>query len=136
MSFRVAVASYDGKSVDRDFVGTDQFFVFELSDNRLQFLENRRISIPCQGHRKSQLIKIIEIIDDCEIVIASEICPGAAMLLGNKGIQYFAIENKLEDALSRILWIHKKRRFFEKKKNSKCHRNCNNIYGTKELRFD
>lgn len=74
MAFRVAVASDDGKSVNCDFATTDQFFVFELCDNSLQLLEIRKLNnISLPGYRKKLLIKIIDFINDCEVVLASEI---------------------------------------------------------------
>lgn len=73
MSFRVAVASSDGKFVNQHFGMAQQFLIFEIDDQcEYKFLELRKNIPACdvEGHTKDAMTWCVELISNCEAVIA------------------------------------------------------------------
>lgn len=105
MKVRVAVASSDGKVVNRHFGHTTQFLIFELSDGVVNFLESRENVPTCHTgrHELSDLAATAETIKDCAYVVASRIGSGAASVLLDKGIRAYVDADFIESALERLL---------------------------------
>ena len=104
MSYKIAIASSDGKFVNQHFGTTQQFLVVELEDDgSYKFLETRKNKPACgvEGH-DSSIYDSIDLISDCDGVLVSQIGPGASDLLIEKGIQPIIIPMLITDALKKI----------------------------------
>lgn len=77
---RVAVASSDGRVIDRHFGRADTFYIYDIADHDVKFTEKRSGKPPCGGgfHYVDDMDAAIERISDCEMVIAVRIGGGAA----------------------------------------------------------
>ena len=105
MKLKVAVASSDGKVVNRHFGHTKQFLIFELSEGVFNFLESRENVPTCHAgrHALSDLATTAEIIKDCAYVVASRIGSGAASLLLDRGIRAYIDADFIENTLQKLL---------------------------------
>ena len=105
MSVRIAVASSDGKVVNRHFGHTGRFLIFELADGAFKFLESRENLPACRAgrHEPADLEAAAEVIRDCAYVVASRIGPGAAAVLLDRGIRAYVVADFVEDALRKLL---------------------------------
>ena len=106
MSYKVAVASSDGKVVNRHFGHARQFLVFNIKDNdEFEFIELRENTPPCAGqeHHDDKLAKAVELVADCRAVLVSQIGPGAADALTARGIRQYVLPDFIGDAIKQLI---------------------------------
>lgn len=111
MSLKVAVASGDGKFINQHFGMASQFLIFELNaDGTHKFLELRENKPACgvEGHSDLSMDESVELISDCQVVLASQIGPGAIDILLAKGIEPYLAPTFIEDALKELAAMKKK----------------------------
>ena len=102
MSFKVAVASSDGKFVNQHFGRAEKFLIFELKDDgEYEFLELRETAPRCGGSADLKR-KTLDMISDCGIILISQIGPGAANKLISRGIEPLIMPMFIEDALKEL----------------------------------
>lgn len=102
MSYKVAVASSDGKFVNQHFGKAQKFLIVEIEeDGQYQFLELRETAPRCGGSVDLKE-KTLDLISDCQMVLVSQIGPGAAKKLINRGIKPLILPLLIDDALKEI----------------------------------
>ncbi len=109
MTFKVAIASSNGKSVNQHFGQTPNFLIFEIKGNEdFEFIEVRKNIPPSdnldllENHDKA-LAKSADLISDCNLVLASHIGPGAVKtLLSYKIKPYSTPDLMIEKALKKL----------------------------------
>jgi predicted Fe-Mo cluster-binding NifX family protein len=104
MSYRVAVASTDGKYVNEHFGRAKQFLIFELCDGDYQFVELRQNQPSCNVEQpdESGHARTIELLRDCKAVLVARIGPGAEQYLNRQGIKAITIPEFIDEALKQI----------------------------------
>lgn len=109
MSFKLAIASSDRKSIDQHFGQTPDFLIFEIKENReFEFIEVRKNIPPYENpnlleDHDNALARSVDLISDCEVVLASQIGPGAVKALLSCKIQPYNVPNLLiENALKKL----------------------------------
>ncbi len=104
MSVRVAVASSDGKYINQHFGHAQKFLIFDLEDDgSYKFIETRENVPTCKaGTIQSNLEDTFNVIVDVEIVLVSQIGPGAAQFLLSKGIQPYMVADFIDVALNTL----------------------------------
>ena len=111
MSLKVAVASSDGKFINQHFGMASQFLIFKLnSDGSHKFLELRENKPACsvEGHSDLSMENSVKLISDCQVVLASQIGPGAIDILLENGIEPYIAPTFIEDALKELAAMKKK----------------------------
>jgi predicted Fe-Mo cluster-binding NifX family protein len=111
VSFKVAVASSDGKFVNQHFGMTTQFLIFEIDDNGdYKFLELRENIPACDvgGHTEDAMTTSVRLISDCKALIASHIGPAAVNILLDHGIDPYIAPMFIEEALKELVLSLKK----------------------------
>jgi len=106
MSKRVAVASNDGKYINQHFGHATQFLIFDLEmDGNFKFIEIRRNSPTCHGgeHVSGVLENTYKILRDVDMVMVSQIGPGASQFLLSKNIQPLMTPGFIEDELKKLI---------------------------------
>lgn len=107
MGVRVAVASTDGKFINEHFGRAKEFLIFNLNleDKLFNFIELRENTPPCSVHEHDDnlLDRSVNLLSDCKAVLVSQIGPGAAYALENKGIKALTIRDFIQNALTNIL---------------------------------
>ena len=102
---RVAVASSDGKVVNRHFGHAQDFYIYELRDNLAYFLEKRSVQSCCNGggHTFDSFNAVASIIADCKAVVVAKIGQGASSFLENKGFEVFEAPYLISRVLDKII---------------------------------
>lgn len=111
MLIKVAVASSDGKYINQYFGMASQFMIFELNeDGTYQFLELRENKPACsvEGHSELSMEESVELISDCQAIIASQIGPGAIDILLKNNIDPYIAPSFIEDTLKQLVVIRNK----------------------------
>jgi predicted Fe-Mo cluster-binding NifX family protein len=106
MSYKVAVASSDGKVVNQHFGRAEQFLIVEVDENGLyELIELRKINRVCKsgGHDEEDMKKRIEELIDCKYVLVSRIGQGAENALEASGISVYEIPDFIEDAITKLI---------------------------------
>ena len=110
MSYRVAVASSDGKFINQHFGMAQQFLIFEINDEgKYEFIELRENVPACdvEGHTEDAMNRSIKLISDCKVVIASQIGPGAIDILLKNNIDPYIAPTFIDEALKELAGIEK-----------------------------
>lgn len=109
MSFKVAVASSDGKSINQHFGQAENFLIFEIEKNgNYKLIEIRKNSPPQSNpnflaDHDNIVARSTNLISDCEILLVSQIGPGAIKALLSRKIQPYAVSNMLiETAFNKL----------------------------------
>ena len=106
MSYKIAVASTDGKVVNQHFGRADQFYIIEVHDEgRYELIELRRLPPVCQGgdHDDDAIQRNVKSLSDCQYVLVSRIGQRAENELEGQGISVYIIPDIIEDALNKLI---------------------------------
>ncbi|MBZ2166609.1 NifB/NifX family molybdenum-iron cluster-binding protein [Methanobacterium spitsbergense] len=124
MLFRVAIASNDGKIINQHFGHAKQFLIFDIDDNGdYEYIELRENIPTCSGgnHTAASMESTLKLIKDVDIVLVSQIGPGASQSLISIGIQPYIMPMFIDEALEKLV-----SKFMVKKRQLK-RENLNNI---------
>jgi len=80
----IAIASSDGNNIDRGFGNTEKFYIYSAKGENSTFLRIVDIDTDLQiagTYHKEHLIKVIESLKDCRIIIVKEIGPLPSKML-------------------------------------------------------
>lgn len=105
MPLRVAVASSDGKYVNQHFGHARQFLIFDLQENgKYKFIELRKNTPSCSGGASNDNArkKTLKLLKDIDVVLVSQIGPGAAESLISRGIKPYKMPTFIVEALREL----------------------------------
>ncbi len=106
MSYKIAVATTDGKYIDQHFGSSKEFHIFEVDDNgEYIFVEIRKKSADNEGENshKGNLKASAEILSDCSKVLVAQIGLGAEQFLKSKGITAYSVSDRIDNALIKLI---------------------------------
>jgi predicted Fe-Mo cluster-binding NifX family protein len=85
---KVAVASKHGVAVDEHFGHAKRFWIYAVTEDGCELLEQREVDNYCQGNTSSKpaMTRILQTIDDCEAVLVAKIGDGPADKLAAIGV--------------------------------------------------
>lgn len=109
MSYKIAIASTDGKVVNQHFGKADQFYIVAVEENESYSLQEIRESkAVCQGgdHNENALADTVELLSDCRYVLVSRIGPGAEYALNQRNVTAFAVSNYIDEAVKKLIHYH------------------------------
>ncbi len=86
---KVAVASKQGRAVDEHFGHAKRFWIYAVTEERCELLEQREVEHYCHGNssNKSAMARILETINDCEAVLVAKIGDGPTDKLAAIGVE-------------------------------------------------
>lgn len=104
MSYKVAIATSDGKFVNQHFGKATKFAIYEVEDKRFSLLEVRENKPACgdSGHQENAMYDSINLLLDCKIVLISMIGVGPDQVLFDKGILSYETSDSINDALQYV----------------------------------
>lgn len=110
MSYRIAVATSDGRNVDTHFGHANDFTILEVDDSgSFNEVERRNAFQACDGNcSEDRMINAAENLSDCAYVLAAKIGPHAIHALAAKKISAFDIAIDISSAVEKIHVYHKK----------------------------
>lgn len=106
MEFKVAVASLDGVLINQHFGKNREFLIYRIQDNgEYELVENRELKAPCElgQHHEDALVQAAKELQDCSFVLVARIGPGAEKILATHGIKAFAIYDRIDRAIDKLI---------------------------------
>lgn len=111
MPLRIAVASEDGRHIQQHFGRARQFMICEIVGSEATVIEVRENKPACGsawlddgiGHDEDWMNRSVDLVSDCDAVIAARIGPSAVELLERRGVRAFVNADTIERALSRVV---------------------------------
>ena len=105
MAVRAAVASSDGKIVNKHFGKADCFLIFELRDGEFRYIEKRNTSPCCNmgTHEESSFENTAKTLSDCSVIIVSHIGQGAADFMENRGFAVYEAPFPIRAVLDKLV---------------------------------
>jgi predicted Fe-Mo cluster-binding NifX family protein len=113
VSYKIAVASSDGKVVNQHFGHCRSFIIFEVKDSgSWQFSENRITAQACSSgeHDEGSMQSVAKLLSDCTAVVASQIGFGAVQELKTFGIKAYAIPDYIDMAMRKLVTLNLSKR--------------------------
>lgn len=107
MTYKIAIASTDGKVINQHFGRTNVFYI--VKDDGLKqtfhYVESRKVNPLCQGqeHDDKQLYALADTLKDCDYILVSQIGYGARCVLEEKQIGVFELPGFIEDSIKKLL---------------------------------
>jgi nitrogen fixation protein NifX len=102
MSKKVAFASSNGKFVDLQFDHTDSFYIYEIFEDAVDFLETRKV-YKLSNQSENQLGSVSILLSDCEVVFVCRINFASARYLFAKGLRVFESPYAVKDILNKLV---------------------------------
>lgn len=105
MAIRAAVASSDGKVVNRHFGKADSFLIFELHDGVFQYIETRSVTPCCHlgEHGVNAFDEASKILADCSVIVVSRIGQGAADFMESRGFAVYESPFPINAVLKKLI---------------------------------
>lgn len=111
MPLRIAVASEDGRFIQQHFGRARQFMICEIVGTEATVVEVRENKPACGsawadddvGHDDDWMNRSVDLVADCDAVIAARIGPSAVERLERRGVRAFINADTIERALSRVV---------------------------------
>lgn len=104
MALRAAIASTDGKVVNRHFGRAEYFYIVELTGGKFQYVEKRDVNPACLGgdHSIGAFDETAKILSDCSVIIVSHIGVTAAQFLEARGFTVYEAPFPISDVLEKL----------------------------------
>jgi len=105
---RFAVTTRSGILVDQHFGKVDEFLIYEYHEGQVVYIERRHIDRYCTGgigvcdSQEDKMTKIINVLNDCEGVIAMRIGVAPQRLLEERGIHTYTTYDSIHEAIIKI----------------------------------
>lgn len=114
---KIAVASSDGKVVDRHFGKADIFHIVEADSKGLQFVEQRSVTPVCiaGSHNVQSLHQTAESLSDCKYLLVSKIGYLAEIVLTEKGIDVFELPGDIRTSINKLFGYIRMQELIEKR---------------------
>jgi len=115
---KIAVASGDGKVVDRHFGKADVFHIVEADSEGSQFkiVEQRSVTPVCiaGSHNVQSLHQTAESLSDCQYLLVSKIGYLAEIVLTEKGIDVFELPGDIRASINKLFGYIRMQELIEK----------------------
>lgn len=105
MTYKIAIASSDGKVVNQHFGHCRQFLIFENDDTgKWKFIEKRDTHPACKAgeHSEASMQYVVTLLKDCKAVAAAQIGLGAVQVLTLAKIRAFCAIGLIEKVLEKV----------------------------------
>jgi len=105
MTYRIAIASSDGESVNQHFGQALNFLIYEISEGKVDFIEDREVTYNSgdELHSDANFERITILLQDCKAVFVQKIGERAIRYLLVKGIKSFAVNFSLNFIFTTLL---------------------------------
>jgi predicted Fe-Mo cluster-binding NifX family protein len=104
---RIAVASSDGKVVNRHFGKADNFYILTADSENYTFRceEKRKAEPVCHGgdHEDTAMVQAVKNLSDCRYVLVSRIGTRAKNECEKNNISVFEIPDEIDKAVEKLL---------------------------------
>jgi len=103
-TYRIAVASTDGKTINEHFGKAASFLIYDLGKESRTFVEKRSVTpLNCESeHTEESLASNIEALKDCTAVVVVKIGGPVKRAFEINGISIFEKTDSIDNALSKL----------------------------------
>ena len=111
----LAIASSDGIVVNSHFGRAGKFYIYEVCDENVSFMEVREVEPVCNGgnHEEDKLERNMQIISDCQYLLVSRIGNGATLVAERFDIEPYEIPGEIMDSIEQLVKFIKIKRLFQ-----------------------
>lgn len=112
---RVAIATSDGIVVNSHFGKARKFYIYELEDEELSFVEIREFPPACEvgGHDNNKLEENAKRISDCDYLLVSRIGDEAARVVESFGVGVYELPGIIEKSIKQLVAYVKLQELFK-----------------------
>lgn len=112
--YLVAVASSDGIVVNNHFGHATTFYIYEVTDESVSFIEKREVTPVCHlgEHDDDKLQENASVLSDCEYLLVSKVGDGARAVLESKGITCYEIPGFIPESIDKMQRYEKVKNLF------------------------
>lgn len=104
MSYKIAIASSNGESVNQHFGQSKNFLIYQISKDGVIFLEDRSVAHEASDSRHDdQLPYLADQIQDCNAIFVLKIGMKASRYLYQRNIKSFQVNYSLNYILETLL---------------------------------
>lgn len=121
-TWRIALASLDGKFINEHFGRAEQFYIIDISaDGDYQLAELRSVEPFCTGgeHPAERMEARIKALSDCAAIVVSQIGPAARRALELNRIAVFEQPDYIDDAIPKLAKYFVKTNFTKPEENKR-----------------
>lgn len=105
MSYRIAIASSNGESVDQHFGQAQNFLIYEIGSKSVDFVEDREVQL-VQGetpHSEESLERLVKLLEDCSAVFVLKIGVRSSKYLQLRNISIFEVDFSLNHIFTTLI---------------------------------
>ena len=97
MSYKIAIASTNGESVNEHFGQAENFLIYEVTKDTVNFVEDRSVQAASSGteHSEEGLVRLADNLQDCKAVFVLKIGVKASRYLYQRNIKSFQVNFSL-----------------------------------------
>jgi predicted Fe-Mo cluster-binding NifX family protein len=105
MSYRIAIASNNGESVNQHFDQANNFLIYEIGEERAHFIEDREVyrDFEEEAHSDENPERVITLLKDCSAVFVLKISMKSSRYLYEHGIKTFEVHFLVNHILKILL---------------------------------
>jgi nitrogen fixation protein NifX len=105
MSYRIAIASSNGESVNQPFGQAENFLVYEIGDEEVHFIEDRAVyrDFEKEAHSDENQERVLALLKDCSAVFVLKIGMKSSRYLYEHGIKTFEVHFPVDHILKTLL---------------------------------
>lgn len=105
MSYKIAIASSNGESVNQHFGQAENFLIYEITKEKVHFIVDRHVEKASEGteHSEEGLIRLADQLQDCKAVFVSKIGMKASRYLYQRNIKSFQVDFTLHYIFTTLL---------------------------------
>ena len=113
--YKIAVASSDGIVVNNHFGRASEFYIYQINDKKIQFIEKRNVIPVCDrgNHDDNRLKENLLTFKDCKYLLVSRIGEGAVSMARQVGIECYEIPGVIEDSINQLIKYNLIKNLFE-----------------------
>jgi len=112
MSYRIAIATKDGKVVTDHFGHCERFSIVEVKETEYSFLEFREVTPACDGgaHTVESMSAAVTALKDCSYILVYQIGWGAVLFLEEFSIKPITFSGFVEDGIRKVMEEDKRKK--------------------------
>jgi predicted Fe-Mo cluster-binding NifX family protein len=105
MSYRIAIASSNGESVDQHFGQAQNFLIYQVSSKGIDFVEDREVQLAQSEtpHSEENLEHLVKLLDDCSAVFVLKIGARSSSYLQLRNISIFEVDFSLNHIFTTLI---------------------------------
>ncbi len=105
MSYKIAIASSDGESVNQHFGQARNFLIYEITHEEVNFIEEREVEVVLGETEQSEerIVRVADLLQDCRAIFVQKIGMKISRYLYQRDIKSFQVKYPLNYIFTTLL---------------------------------